>query len=51
MATLVFMVPGLFVLAESDVRRASNADIWGILVFVGLVILVVSIVRKVRRND
>jgi hypothetical protein len=43
------VVLGLFVVA-SDVEEGSAADIWGILVFVALVILVVSIVRRVRRN-
>lgn len=50
MPTLAVMVLGLFVLAESDVIKGSAADTWGILVFVALVILVVAIVRKVRRN-
>jgi hypothetical protein len=43
------VVLGLFVLA-SDADNGSQADVWGVLVFVALVILVVSIVRKVRRN-
>jgi hypothetical protein len=43
------VVLGLFVLGR-DVDRGSQADVWGILVSVALVILVVAIVRKVRRN-
>ena len=46
---MAVVVLGLF-LAASDVEHGSAADTWGILVFVALVILVVSIVRKVRRN-
>jgi hypothetical protein len=41
------MVLGLL-LAASDNPEASNADVWGVLVFVALVIVVVAIVRKVR---
>jgi hypothetical protein len=50
MPTLVFMVVGLFALAESDVVNGSNADVWGILVSVAVVLLIVWIVRSVRRN-
>ena len=49
------MVLGLFALAESDVVKGSNAreaDVWGILVFVfvGVVLLIVWIARRFRRN-
>jgi hypothetical protein len=48
--TLSVLVLGLFVFAESDVVKRSNADVWGILVFVAVVLLSVWIVRRVRRN-
>jgi hypothetical protein len=50
MPTLAVMVLGLFVSAESDVVKGSNADVWSILVFVAVVLLIMWIVRRVRRN-
>lgn len=50
MPKLAVMVLGLFVLAESDAVKGSNADVWGVLVFVAVVLLIVWIVRRVRRK-